>query len=30
MTLDLQSVSFRNGLGGNASRTFFLHLIANF
>jgi hypothetical protein len=30
VTLDVQSVTFRNGLSGNGSRTFFLHLISNF
>lgn len=30
LTLDVQSVSPRNGLTGSATRTFFLHLISNF
>ncbi|HEX9562503.1 MAG TPA: hypothetical protein VF981_00960 [Gemmatimonadaceae bacterium] len=30
ITLDVQSVYFRDGLPGSASRTFFLHLISNF
>lgn len=30
VTFDVQSLSPRNGLSGNASRTFFLHFISNF
>jgi hypothetical protein len=30
MTVDVQSLSPRNGLSGSASRTFFLHFISNF
>jgi len=30
VTLDVQSVNFRNGLSGTPSRTFFLHLISSF
>lgn len=30
VSVDVQSVNFRNGLSGSPSRTFFLHIIANF
>ena len=30
ITFDVQSLGFRNGLAGTASRTYFLHLVSNF